>query len=148
MLGVLLNLILGLSRVLLAMGRRGDTPATTANLSVAVVVTGGAIAALAATGSVKTNWSFSAFSVLVYYAITNFAALQLNADERRYPRWIAWIGLAACLSLAFAVEWQIWLAGLALLSGGLGWHAARRKLAKPVQRAASEAADRRSRPSR
>jgi APA family basic amino acid/polyamine antiporter len=132
MLGVLLNLILGLSRVLLAMGRRGDMPATTANLSVAVVVTGVAIAALAATGSVKTNWSFSAFSVLVYYAITNLAALQLNADERLYPRWIAWIGLAACLSLAFAVEWQIWLAGLALIAAGLAWHAVRKKLAKRV----------------
>src|SRR5690606_28107556 len=32
MLGVLLNLVLGLSRVLLAMGRRGDMPAATARI--------------------------------------------------------------------------------------------------------------------
>jgi APA family basic amino acid/polyamine antiporter len=133
MLGVLLNLVLGLSRVLLAMGRRGDMPAATANLSVAVVVTGVAISALAATGSVKTNWSFSAFSVLVYYAITNFAALQLKAEQRLYPRWIAWIGLAACLSLAFAVEWQIWVSGLGLLAAGLAWHAVRKNLYKGAQ---------------
>jgi APA family basic amino acid/polyamine antiporter len=133
MLGVLLNLVLGLSRVLLAMGRRGDMPTATANLSVAVVVTGVAIAALAAAGSVKTNWSFSAFTVLVYYAITNAAALRLNADDRLYPRWIAWIGLVACLSLAFAVEWQVWLAGVALLAGGLAWHAIRKNLCKRAQ---------------
>ncbi len=128
MLGVLLNLLLGLSRVLLAMGRRGDMPSATANLSVAVVVTGVGIAALAATGSVKTNWSFSAFTVLVYYAITNVAALRLGGEERLYPAWIARIGLVACLSLAFAVEWQVWLTGLALLGAGLFWHAIRRRI--------------------
>jgi basic amino acid/polyamine antiporter, APA family len=137
MLGVLLNLVLGLSRVLLAMGRRGDMPAATSNLSVAVVVPGVAIAVLAATGSVKSNWSFSAFTVLVYYAITNLAALRLNADERLYPRWIAWIGLAACLSLAFAVEWQVWLSGLALLAGGLAWQTVRKNLVKRAQQTAT-----------
>ncbi|HJQ80913.1 MAG TPA: APC family permease [Lacipirellulaceae bacterium] len=137
MLGVLLNLVLGLSRVLLAMGRRGDMPAATANASVAVVVTGVAIAALAAIGSIKTNWSFSAFTVLVYYAITNLAALGLTGPERLYPRWIAWIGLVACLSLAFAVEWQVWLIGLALIAGGLAWHAVSKKLVKRVQQTAT-----------
>jgi APA family basic amino acid/polyamine antiporter len=131
MLGVLLNLLLGLSRVLLAMGRRGDMPAATANLSIAVIVTGAVIAALAATASVKTNWSFSAFTVLVYYAITNLAALRLGGGERLYPAWIARIGLLACLSLAFAVEWQIWLTGLTLLAAGLLWHAFRRAYISP-----------------
>ncbi|HEY3395759.1 MAG TPA: APC family permease, partial [Lacipirellulaceae bacterium] len=133
MLGVLLNLLLGLSRVLLAMGRRGDMPAATANASVAVVVAGVAIAALAATGSIKTNWSFSAFTVLVYYAITNVAALRLSPPERLYPRWIAWIGLAACLSLAFSVEWRVWLAGLSLLAAGLIWHVIRKTLVQRTQ---------------
>jgi APA family basic amino acid/polyamine antiporter len=122
MLGVLLNLELGLSRVLLAMGRRSDMPRPAANLSVAVVVTGIGIAALATIGSVKTNWSFSAFTVLVYYAITNLAALRLGENERLYPRWVAWLGLAACLSLAFAVEWRVWATGCALLAVGLAWH--------------------------
>ncbi len=111
MLGVLLNLLLGLSRVLLAMGRRSDMPHAAANLSIAVVATGIAISALVAIGNVKMNWSFSAFTVLVYYAITNLAALRLRDEERLYPRWIAWVGLASCLSLAFAVEWRVWLTG-------------------------------------
>src|SRR5690606_30307079 len=56
MLGVLLNLILGLSRVLLAMGRRGDMPALTARINesgstpyIAVVIMGMVIAGLVLT---------------------------------------------------------------------------------------------------
>jgi basic amino acid/polyamine antiporter, APA family len=130
MLGVLLNLLLGLSRVVLAMGRRGDLPTIAANLSVAVIATAAAIAALVGTGNVKTTWSFSAFTVLVYYAITNLAALRLTTEERLYPRWIAWIGLAACLSLAFAVDWPVWASSCVLLAAGFLWHEWRRRRAK------------------
>lgn len=129
MLGVLLNLILGLSRVLLAMGRRRDVPRIVARLNsdqttpyVAVVVVGVAIAFLVLIGDVKTTWSFSAFNVLIYYAITNFAALKLSPEERLYPKWLGWVGLAACLFLAFWVEQEIWLVGLGLILVGLIWH--------------------------
>jgi APA family basic amino acid/polyamine antiporter len=130
MLGVLLNLILGLSRVWLAMGRRLDVPRVLARLNpagttpyVAVVFVEITIALLILIGDVKTTWSFSAFSVLIYYAITNLAALQLSPAERLYPQWLAWLGLAACLFLAFWVERQIWLTGLALIAVGLIWRA-------------------------
>jgi APA family basic amino acid/polyamine antiporter len=122
MLGVLLNLLLGLSRVLLAMGRRGDMPSITSKLAVSVLVIGGIVAALAATGSVKTTWTFSAFTVLIYYAITNLAALRLSKHERLYGKTWAWIGLIACLGLAFAIEWQVSSAGLGILGIGLIWH--------------------------
>ncbi|MBE9180973.1 amino acid permease [Oculatella sp. LEGE 06141] len=129
MVGVVLNLILGLSRVLLAMARRHDVPFSLARLNVAkttpaaaVWLVGGAIAVLVLVGNVKTTWSFSAFTVLIYYAITNVAALKLSAQERLYPRWTAWLGLAACLFLAFWVEWEIWLMGLVLIAIGAVWH--------------------------
>ena len=77
------------------------------------------IGILALAGNVKTTWSFSAFTVLVYYAINNLAALRLPPDQRRFPRWIAWAGLFACAFLAFWVEPAIWLAGLAAI--GVGW---------------------------
>jgi len=130
MLGVLLNLILGLSRVWLAMGRRLDVPRVLARLNpagttpyVAVVFVEITIALLILVGDVKTTWSFSAFSVLIYYAITNLAALQLSPAERLYPQWLAWVGLAACLFLAFWVEREIWLTGLALIAAGWIWRA-------------------------
>jgi APA family basic amino acid/polyamine antiporter len=127
--GVLLNLLLGLSRVLLAMGRRGDMPAALARVEEsgasprnAVVVTGIGVAGLTLIGSVETTWSFSAFTVLVYYALTNLAALRLPAGRRRYPRAVPALGLAGCLGLAFWVEPRIWIAGLALIALGLAWH--------------------------
>ncbi|HBK98893.1 MAG TPA: amino acid permease [Microcoleaceae bacterium UBA10368] len=130
MLGVLLNLILGLSRVLLAMGRHLDMPRVLARLNpsgttpyVAVVAVEVAIALLILIGDVKTTWSFSAFNVLIYYAITNFAALQLSPSERLYPQWLAVVGLGSCLFLAFWVQRQIWLIGLALIIAGLIWRA-------------------------
>lgn len=135
MLGVLLNLILGLSRVLLAMGRRRDMPPMVGRLNAAgttptaaVLVMGAVIAGLTLVGNVKTTWSFSAFTVLIYYAITNLAALRLGSSERLYPRWIAVGGLVACLFLAFWVEVTIWLAGLGLIVLGLIWQQAAPRL--------------------
>lgn len=129
MLGVLLNLILGLSRVLFAMGRRGDMPSAVGRLdprddspTVAIIVMGIVIGLLVLIGNVQTTWSFSAFTVLIYYALTNLSALQLADAERLYPRWISWTGLGACAALAFLVEPQIWLLGIGLLVVGLAWH--------------------------
>lgn len=129
MLGVLLNLILGLSRVVLAMGRQGDLPPIFGRLngdgsapSAAVAGVGLAVGALALTGSVETTWAFSAFTVLIYYAITNLAALRLPKEEQLYPRAFAVGGLIACLFLAFWVPPSIWIVGLALIASGLVWH--------------------------
>lgn len=129
MLGVLLNLVLGLSRVLLAMGRRGDAPGVLSKINqakntpyVAVWVIGIAVGGLCLLGDVKTTWSFSAFTVLVYYAITNLAALRLPPENRLYSRAWAWGGLASCLFLAFWVDWLVWVTGLALIVAGLIWH--------------------------
>jgi len=106
MVGVLLNLILGLSRVALAMGRRGDLPAsfsllnttrttpTTATIAVGMVVT-----LLALIGDIKLTWSFSAFTVLVYYAITNLAALRTKpgGGGNRTPVRVCFTNASTCL---------------------------------------------------
>jgi APA family basic amino acid/polyamine antiporter len=113
MAGVLLNLILGLSRVLLAMGRRHDMPRALAKIDAkksprnAILVVGATIALLAVIGNVKTTWSVSAFTVLVYYAITNAAALRLPSAHRRFPRAIAALGLASCVVLAGFVGYAL-----------------------------------------
>lgn len=126
MLGVLLNLIIGLSRVILAMGRQGDLPPLFARLSrngaapaAAVILVGCIVAGLAAIGSVETTWAFSAFTVLIYYAITNLAALRLPSEQRMFPRFVPVAGLLACLFLAFWVPVSIWALGLGLIAAGL-----------------------------
>src|SRR5690606_34559819 len=143
MLGVLLNLVLGLSRVLLAMGRRGDAPRAFGRLdsagttpTAAVVAVGVMVALLVLVGDVRTTWSFSAFTVLVYYAVTNLAALALPAGARLFPRWVAALGFASCLGLAFFVEARVWLAGTGVLSAAVLLRALRSR-AREWPRAAS-----------
>ena len=125
MLGVLMNLLLGLSRVVLAMGRTGDLPGKLAEVDAtgttpgpAVVTVAVIVAALVLTGSVKLAWSLSAASVLAYYAITNAAALRLPREDRRYPRAVAAAGLFGCSALAFTLPVWAWGAMLGVAGAG------------------------------
>jgi len=134
MLGVLLNLILGLSRVLLAMGRRADMPTVFGRIDAsgttpgpAVLMMGGFVAALTLIGDVGTTWTFSAFTVLIYYAITNWAALYIPSEGRLFPKWISIAGLITCTSLAFFVEPLYWGVGLGLIALGLVWYQVARR---------------------
>lgn len=126
MLGVLLNLVLGLSRVVLAMSRRGDLPAPLAAMSgtsqpvKAVLLIGTAVAVLAVAADVKTAWTFSALTVLMYYAVANLAALRVAPSERLYPRWVPVCGLAGCLMLTAFIPLSVWGAGLVLTAAGFG----------------------------
>ncbi len=140
MAGVLLNLVLGLSRVLLAMGRRADVPRRFGRIDTrrstpvaAVVAVGVVIGALVLVGDVKTTWEFSAFTVLVYYSITNLAALRIPRDDRLFPAWMAAAGLLACAFLAFWVDPGVWISGLAMIAVGLVWHAVARAVARRAE---------------
>lgn len=135
MAGVLLNLLLGLSRVLLSMARRRDIPASVGYINpasqspvTAVWVTAGIIGALVLSGDIRFTWSFSAFTVLIYYAITNAAAFTLSREQRLYPRAIPAAGFTGCLGLAFWIEPQVWALGLGFIALGLIWHAVARKM--------------------
>lgn len=123
MLGVSLNLVLGLSRVTLAMGRRCDLPKALSHIDPAgraptnaVLFVAGLVGLLILVGDIQLTWSFSAFSVLVYYAITNLAATQMTKEERRYPPALAWMGLVACLFLTCWVELSIWMFGVGFIA--------------------------------
>ncbi len=140
LLGVLLNLILGLSRVMLAMGRRGDIPSVFARVEKsgatpgpAVVASGLLIAALTLIGSVEAAWSFSAFTVLGYYSVTNLSALRLPPEKRLYPRFISYAGLAGCAFLAFWVKPIYLLIGSGVIGAGLIWKAVANLFNEPAE---------------
>jgi len=56
--------------------------------------------------------------VLVYYAVTNAAALRLPPGARRWPRWTAWLGLGLCCLLAVALPQRQLLITIAVLAAG------------------------------
>ncbi len=91
--GVLLSLLAGVARTVLAMGRRRDLPGALAavaprrqvplraELAVAVLVT-----TLVAVGDLRTAIGFSSFTVLTYYALTNLSAFTLGREAARGER--------------------------------------------------------------
>jgi len=130
MLGVLLSQILGISRMMLAMARRGDLPGFLSGVSgrhsvptSAILVTGTVILILAIFGSLVWIVSAATFTILLYYTVTNLAAMRLNGEEKRFPTWIAWAGLISCLGLASFLDWTTILAGIGLLAVGFGLRA-------------------------
>lgn len=134
MLGVLLNLVLGLSRVVFAMGRKGDLPAFFSRVEpkhgapiMGIFASGAIILALIFMKDVKSTWSFSAFTVLFYYAITNISALKLPEEKRLYPRAFAWVGLVGCLGLSLWVDKNSLILGAVILIIGFIWRVAYRR---------------------
>jgi APA family basic amino acid/polyamine antiporter len=103
------------------MGRNGDLPGTLGRLDggghprAAVLAVGAFVALLALIGDVRLTWSISAFTVLIYYAVTNLSALRLTREQRLYPTFVAVLGLGGCLFLAFWVERAVWLGGAGVL---------------------------------
>jgi APA family basic amino acid/polyamine antiporter len=125
-LGVLLNLIPGVSRTVLAMARRGELPrwfaAVDARRSIplrAELAVAAVVAALAGLVDLRGAIGLSGVTVLVYYAIANASALTLTADERRWSPAIAGLGLVGCLTLAVALPLVSILVGTALLVAGV-----------------------------
>ncbi|SCE81603.1 amino acid/polyamine/organocation transporter, APC superfamily [Micromonospora haikouensis] len=132
--GVLLSLVAGVGRTLLAMARRRDVPhglaavhpvrrvPHRAELAVAAVVT-----VVVLVGDVRGAIGFSSCTVLVYYAITNASALTLGRDPgRRLPvRLLAVLGLVGCVALAVSLPLASVLAGFGVLALGAAWYALR-----------------------
>jgi APA family basic amino acid/polyamine antiporter len=122
MLGVLLSQIVGISRVMLAMARRGDLPSGLGHVSPThavpdrgILLTGSIIALLAVFGTLQWVVATATFTILLYYGITNIAALRMAPEDRLFPAVIPVIGLMTCLLLAVSLQPRIIVLGLGLL---------------------------------
>ena len=125
-LGVLLNLIPGVSRTTLAMARRRELPhwyahvdprralPIRAELTVAAVVV-----VLVVVLDLRNAIAVSGVAVLTYYAVTNSAALTLSREQRRWPRPIAVTGLVGCLVLIVTLPGAAVIAGTGVLVLGV-----------------------------
>jgi APA family basic amino acid/polyamine antiporter len=79
---------------------------------------GVAVTAVVLVADVRGAIGFSSFAVLTYYGIANAAAWTLGADERRWPKPLAALGLAGCVVLAINLPTASVVGGAATL--GLG----------------------------
>ena len=134
-LGVLLNLIPGISRTALAMARERELPIWFAHIDGARSIPLRAELTVAAVTIVlitvidlRDAIALSGVAVLTYYAITNAAALTLRREQRRWPRAVAGVGLIGCVILVAALPPQAILTGaLALAVGAAARLLARRR---------------------
>lgn len=127
--GVLLSLLAGISRTALSMARRRELPGFLnavhptfrtphrAEIAAAVVV-----CAIVSVADLRPAIGFSSFAVLTYYALANASAWTLPAAQRRWPRWLAALGVAGCALLAFTLPPVAVAGGLGLLAlGSVVW---------------------------
>lgn len=99
-LGVLLSLVAGIGRTIFAMSEHGDMPRVLRAVHPrhrvphrAEVTVGAVVAMVVVVGDVRGAIGFSAFAVLLYYAVTNASAWTLRTDSRRFGRTVAASGL-------------------------------------------------------
>ena len=125
-LGVLLNLVPGVSRTVLAMARRGELPRWFSviderrSLPVrAECIVTAVVIVLTTAFDLRAAIGFSGVTILTYYAITNAACLTLRPEQRRWPRWIAVLGVAGCVALAVMLPLVSLIAGVAVLAVGI-----------------------------
>lgn len=125
MLGVLLSQILGISRMMLAMGRRHDLPPIFRSIHnryrvphVGIFITGIIILLLTIMGSLEFIVRAAAFTILLYYSITNIAAIKQPKNERMYGRLIAIGGLIGCLAMSVSLPFNVIISGVGLLLAG------------------------------
>jgi APA family basic amino acid/polyamine antiporter len=128
-LGVLLSLLAGVSRTVLAMARDGAFPRGLATVhprfrtparaeaTVGLVVIGASLLV-----DLRGAIGFSSFTVLAYYAITNASAWTQPRGQRRWPRTFQVLGLAGCVLLAATLPLTSVLVGVAVLGvGAVSW---------------------------
>lgn len=106
-LGVLLSLLVGVSRTAFAMASHGDLPRWLDNVDAVRKVPQRAEMAVAAVvilvvsaADIRGAIGFSSFSVLVYYAIANASAWTLATNHPRRARFVSGLGAIGCIVIA------------------------------------------------
>jgi APA family basic amino acid/polyamine antiporter len=136
-LGVLLSLIVGVSRTTFAMASNHDVPAFLAAVHPrfhvphrAEIVVGCIVAAIVATADIRSAIGFSSFAVLTYYGIANASAWTLAPEQRRWPRVLAALGVAGCAALALALPLRSVVTGAGTLAFGAAVYVARQWISR------------------
>jgi len=121
---VLLGDVLGLSRMIFAMGRRGDYPKWFGHIEKfsqtprrAVISAGLIIGIPTLIFDLRSLVQVASFLILVYFAFVNLSAIKLKKNLRRFSI-ISIIGIIGTLILAFSLSISSILIGCLLISFG------------------------------
>jgi basic amino acid/polyamine antiporter, APA family len=127
MLGVLLSQILGISRMMFAMGRKKDLMPVLQSVHkqysvphVGIILTGSIILILTLFGSFDFILRAASFTILLYYSITNIAALRQPVHQQLYGKVVPVLGLIGCVLMAFSLPIMVIFSGFGLLLVGFG----------------------------
>lgn len=122
MLGVLLSQILGISRMMFAMGRKKDLLPVFEKIHpknnvphIGIFLTGAIIVLLSIFGIFEFILASAAFTILLYYSITNIAAMRQPKEEQRFGKAVPVIGLLGCLAMAVSLDYVVIISGLLML---------------------------------
>jgi APA family basic amino acid/polyamine antiporter len=124
--GVLLSLLAGVGRTILAMARDRELPQALAAVHYryqvphrAEIALGLAIITIVLIADVRNAIGFSSFAILTYYAIANAASFTLPGRQRQWRRPLAVLGFTGCAVLALTLPLSTVLTGAAVLTVGL-----------------------------
>lgn len=137
-LGVLLSLIVGVSRTAFAMAANGELPRWLDAVHPAhrvphraELAVGALVAVVVLVADLRGAIGFSSFAVLTYYAIANASAWTLPATQRRWPRPIAGFGVVGCVVLAFTLPGRsVIFGGIVLALGAVLWLVQRQRMVR------------------
>ena len=120
-------LVTGVGRTSLAMAREGDLPRPLAAVHEryrvphrAELVLAAIVVVLVVTIDVRAAIGFSSFGVLLYYFVTNLAALRQARERRRIDRVAAVAGALACAVLVVTLPVSSIVVGAGVVVIGVG----------------------------
>jgi APA family basic amino acid/polyamine antiporter len=134
---VLLTTIMGISRILFAMSRKGDLPAFLTHIHprfntphYAIWISGACMIAAILLADLTLVVAVSTFAMLVFYLIADIAAFRIPSDFQKYPRIVPVIGAVSCIALIGFLTLNSWIIGCIGMVIGMVYYSINRQATK------------------
>ena len=103
-----------------------------------IYVVTGVAAGVALFGTLQSIVAAASFTILMYYALANLAALRMRSQDKLFPDWIPVLGALSCAGLALTLRPATIVSGLGLVAAGLLWRWLYRRLSGVAEGQAKE----------
>jgi APA family basic amino acid/polyamine antiporter len=134
---VLLTTIMGISRIMFAMSRKGDLPAFLKRIDprfstphYAIWISGAFMIAAILLADLVLVVAISTFAMLVFYLIANIAAFRIPSKYRQYPVIVPVIGAVSCIGLIGFLTINSWIIGIIGIATGIVWYGVQRRITR------------------